>query len=154
MKKPCKAIMEAIDKAGYKAGENVIWRWTVRPASSTRMASTTLEGEGKSFTSAEFVDYLADLANRYPIISIEDGLDESDWAGWKLLTDKIGNKVQLVGDDLFVTNPAILKRGIDQGVANAILIKYNQIGTLTETWMPSTWPSRSRLRHRDFAPFR
>jgi enolase len=128
-----KAIMEAIDKAGYKAGENVMLALDCAASEFYKDGKYHLEGEGKSFTSAEFVDYLADLAARYPIISIEDGLDESDWAGWKLLTDKIGDKVQLVGDDLFVTNPAILKRGIDQGVANAILIKYNQIGSLTET---------------------
>ncbi|MGB4344583.1 MAG: phosphopyruvate hydratase [Moraxellaceae bacterium] len=128
-----KAIMEAISKAGYVPGENVMLALDCAASEFYKDGKYVLEGEGKSFTSAEFVDYLADLANRYPIISIEDGLDESDWDGWKLLTDKIGEKVQLVGDDLFVTNPAILKRGIDQGVANAILIKYNQIGSLTET---------------------
>lgn len=128
-----KAIMEAITKAGYVPGENVMLALDCAASEFYKDGKYVLEGEGKSFTSAEFVDYLADLANRYPIISIEDGLDESDWEGWKLLTDKIGEKVQLVGDDLFVTNPAILKRGIDQGVANAILIKYNQIGSLTET---------------------
>ena len=128
-----KAIMEAITKAGYVPGENVMLALDCAASEFYKDGKYVLAGEGKSFTSAEFVDYLADLASRYPIISIEDGLDESDWAGWKLLTDKIGDKVQLVGDDLFVTNPAILKRGIDQGVANAILIKYNQIGSLTET---------------------
>ena len=92
-----------------------------------------LSGEGKQFSSDEFTDYLAELAASHPIISIEDGLDESDWDGWKLLTDKIGDKVQLVGDDLFVTNTRILKEGIDKGVANSILIKFNQIGTLSET---------------------
>ena len=128
-----KAIMEAIAKAGYKAGENVMLALDCAASEFYKDGKYHLEGEGKSFTSAEFVDYLAGLAARYPIISIEDGLDESDWEGWKLLTDKIGDKCQLVGDDLFVTNPAILKRGIDQGVGNAILIKYNQIGSLTET---------------------
>ena len=128
-----KAIMEAIDKAGYKAGENVMLALDCAASEFYKDGKYHLEGEGKTFTSAEFVDYLAGLAARYPIISIEDGLDESDWAGWKLLTDKIGDKCQLVGDDLFVTNPAILKRGIDEGVGNAILIKYNQIGSLTET---------------------
>ncbi|MFP5325568.1 MAG: phosphopyruvate hydratase, partial [Gammaproteobacteria bacterium] len=93
-----------------------------------------LEGEGKTFTSAEFVDYLADLANRYPIISIEDGMAEGDWAGWKHLTERLGKQVQLVGDDLFVTNTKILKEGIDKDIANSILIKINQIGTLTETF--------------------
>jgi enolase len=126
-------IMEAIGKAGYKAGENVMLALDCAASEFYKDGKYVLAGEGKSFTSAEFVDYLAGLAAKYPIISIEDGLDESDWAGWKLLTDKIGDKVQLVGDDLFVTNPAILKRGIDEGVANAILIKYNQIGSLTET---------------------
>lgn len=128
-----KAIMEAITIAGYKPGENVMLALDCASSEFYKDGKYHLEGEGKTFTSAEFVDYLADLANRYPIISIEDGLDESDWAGWKLLTEKIGHKCQLVGDDLFVTNPAILKKGIDQGVANAILIKYNQIGSLTET---------------------
>ncbi|MDI1300809.1 MAG: phosphopyruvate hydratase [bacterium] len=126
-------IMEAIARAGYKAGENVMLALDCAASEFYKDGKYVLAGEGKSFTSAEFVDYLAGLADKYPIISIEDGLDESDWAGWKLLTDKIGHKVQLVGDDLFVTNPAILKRGIDEGVANAILIKYNQIGSLTET---------------------
>lgn len=126
-------IMEAIGKAGYKAGENVMLALDCAASEFYKDGKYVLAGEGKSFTSAEFVDYLAGLAAKYPIISIEDGLDESDWAGWKLLTEKIGDKVQLVGDDLFVTNPSILKRGIDEGVANAILIKYNQIGSLTET---------------------
>ncbi len=93
-----------------------------------------LEGEGnRAFTSHQFADYLAGLVNQYPIISIEDGLDESDWEGWSYLTSILGDKIQLVGDDLFVTNPKILQRGIDEKVGNSILIKYNQIGTLTET---------------------
>lgn len=92
-----------------------------------------LVGENKRLTSEQFVDFLADWVAQYPIISIEDGLAEDDWAGWKLLTDRVGKKVQLVGDDLFVTNPKIFKQGIDSGTANAILIKVNQIGTLTET---------------------
>jgi enolase len=128
-----KAIMEAITLAGYTPGENVMLALDCAASEFYKDGKYHLEGEGKTFTSAEFVDYLAGLAAKYPIISIEDGLDESDWAGWKLLTDKIGDKVQLVGDDLFVTNPSILKKGIEQGVANAILIKYNQIGSLTET---------------------
>lgn len=128
-----KAIVEAIDKAGYKAGENVMLALDCAASEFYKDGKYHLEGEGKSFTSAEFVDYLAGLAAKYPIISIEDGLDESDWDGWKLLTEKLGDKIQLVGDDLFVTNPKILKKGIDQKVGNAILIKYNQIGTLTET---------------------
>ena len=126
-------IMEAIDKTGYKAGENVFLALDCAASEFYKDGKYHLEGEGKSFDSDAFTDYLAGLTRQYPIISVEDGLDESDWAGWKLLTDKIGNKIQLVGDDLFVTNPAILQRGINEGVANAILIKYNQIGTLTET---------------------
>lgn len=128
-----KAIVEAIEKAGYKAGENVMLALDCASSEFYKDGKYHLEGEGKSFTSAEFVDYLAGLVAKYPIISIEDGLDESDWDGWKLLTEKLGDKVQLVGDDLFVTNPKILKKGIEQKVGNAILIKYNQIGSLTET---------------------
>ncbi|RZU45254.1 enolase [Fluviicoccus keumensis] len=126
-------IMEAIEKTGYKAGDNVHLALDCAASEFYKNGKYHLEGEGKSFDSEGFADYLAGLTRQYPIISIEDGLDESDWAGWKLLTDKIGDKIQLVGDDLFVTNPAILQRGINEGVANAILIKYNQIGTLTET---------------------
>ena len=126
-------IMEAIEKTGYKAGDNVHLALDCAASEFYKNGMYHLEGEGKSFDSDQFTDYLASLTRQYPIISVEDGLDESDWAGWKLLTDKIGNKIQLVGDDLFVTNPAILQRGINEGVANAILIKYNQIGTLTET---------------------
>ncbi|HTO99113.1 MAG TPA: phosphopyruvate hydratase, partial [Myxococcales bacterium] len=92
-----------------------------------------LDGEGRSFNSADFAGYLADLIGKYPIVSVEDGMAEEDWDGWKALTDAIGSKVQLVGDDLFVTNTERLQKGIDQGVANAVLIKVNQIGTLTET---------------------
>ncbi|MDO8329032.1 MAG: phosphopyruvate hydratase [Fluviicoccus sp.] len=126
-------IMEAIEKTGYKAGDNVHLALDCAASEFYKNGMYHLEGEGKSFDSDQFTDYLAGLTRQYPIISVEDGLDESDWAGWKLLTDKIGDKIQLVGDDLFVTNPAILQRGINEGVANAILIKYNQIGTLTET---------------------
>ncbi len=126
-------IMLAIDKAGFKAGDNVMLALDCAATEFYKEGKYHLTGENKSYNSDEFTDYLAGLSRQYPIISIEDGLDESDWAGWKLLTDKIGNKVQLVGDDLFVTNPAILQRGINEGVANSILIKFNQIGTLTET---------------------
>ena len=126
-------IMQAIDKAGYKAGENVMLALDCASSEFYKDGQYHLEGEGKSFDSEGFAEYLAGLTRQYPIISIEDGLDESDWAGWKVLTDKIGQKVQLVGDDLFVTNPSILQRGINEGVANSILIKFNQIGTLTET---------------------
>ncbi len=126
-------IMEAIGKAGYQAGGNVMLALDCAASEFYKNGAYVLEGEGRSFDSAGFVDYLEGLTRQYPIISIEDGLDESDWAGWKLLTDRIGGRIQIVGDDLFVTNPAILQKGIDQGVANAILVKLNQIGTLTET---------------------
>lgn len=126
-------IMEAIAKAGYKAGEQIYLALDVAASELYEGGKYHLESENKSFTSEEFVDYLAGLATRYPIVSIEDGLDESDWAGWKILTDKLGGKVQLVGDDLYVTNPKIFKEGIEKGIANAILIKPNQIGSLSET---------------------
>lgn len=127
------AIMEAIAKAGFKAGEDITLALDCAASEFYKGGKYVLAGEGRSLDSAGFVDYLATLCDRYPIISIEDAQDESDWAGWKLLTDKLGGKVQLVGDDLFVTNTAILERGIKEGVANSILIKFNQIGTLTET---------------------
>lgn len=126
-------IMQAIEKAGYKAGEQIYLAMDAAASEFYKDGKYVLASEGKSYTSAEFVDYLADLCARYPIVSIEDGLDESDWAGWKLLTEKLGDKVQLVGDDLFVTNTTILKEGIEKGIGNAILIKPNQIGSLTET---------------------
>ena len=127
------AIAVAVDKAGYKLGSDIVLALDCAASEFYRDGVYDLAGEGKKFSSDAFTDYLADLANGHPIISIEDGLDESDWDGWKLLTDKIGDKVQLVGDDLFVTNTKILKEGIDKGVANSILIKFNQIGSLTET---------------------
>ncbi|RUO38238.1 phosphopyruvate hydratase [Aliidiomarina shirensis] len=126
-------ISEAVANAGYSLGTDVTLALDCAASEFYRDGKYHLSGEGKSFTSSEFADYLADLSARYPIVSIEDGLDESDWAGWKILTDKIGDKVQLVGDDLFVTNTRILKRGIDEGIGNSILIKFNQIGSLTET---------------------
>ncbi len=126
-------ILEAIGKAGYTAGEDVLLGLDVASSEFFDNGKYHLVGENKRLTSEQFVDFLADWAAQYPIITIEDGLAEDDWAGWKLLTDRIGKKVQLVGDDLFVTNPKILKEGIDSGTANAILIKVNQIGTLTET---------------------
>ncbi|WP_215143795.1 phosphopyruvate hydratase [Exiguobacterium qingdaonense] len=129
-------ILEAIEKAGYKAGEDIYLAMDV--ASSEFYDKSTgkyeLAGEGKSMTTAELVDFYAELVDKYPIISIEDGCDENDWDGFKLLTDKIGNKVQLVGDDLFVTNTEKLAEGIEKGISNSILIKVNQIGTLTETF--------------------
>ncbi len=127
------AIAVAVDKAGYKLGSDIVLALDCAASEFYRDGVYDLAGEGKKFSSDAFTDYLADRANGHPIISIEDGLDESDWDGWKLLTDKIGDKIQLVGDDLFVTNTKILKEGIDKGVANSILIKFNQIGTLTET---------------------
>jgi len=126
-------ILEAIGKAGYKAGEDVLLGLDVASSEFFDNGKYHLVGEGKRLTSEQFVEFLASWAAQYPIITIEDGMDEGDWAGWKLLTEKLGDKVQLVGDDLFVTNPRIFRQGIDQGVANAILIKVNQIGTLTET---------------------
>lgn len=126
-------ISEAVANAGYKLGTDVTLALDCAASEFYKDGKYHLTGEGKSFTAAEFADYLADLSARYPIVSIEDGLDESDWDGWKILTDKIGDRVQLVGDDLFVTNTRILQRGIDQGIGNSILIKFNQIGSLTET---------------------
>ena len=126
-------ILEAIGKAGCKAGEDVLLGLDVASSEFHDNGKYHLVGENKRLTSEQFVDFLADWAAQYPIITIEDGLAEGDWDGWKLLTERIGNKVQLVGDDLFVTNPRIFKQGIDSGTANAILIKVNQIGTLSET---------------------
>ena len=126
-------ILEAIGKAGYKAGEDVLLGLDVASSEFFDNGKYHLVGEGKRLTSEQFVDFLASWAAQYPIVTIEDGMDEGDWTGWKLLTEKLGAKVQLVGDDLFVTNPRIFRQGIEQGVANAILIKVNQIGTLTET---------------------
>lgn len=127
------AIMEAIEIAGYKAGDDVTLALDCAASEFYKDGKYVLAGEGRSMSSEEFADYLAELCDRYPIISIEDGMDESDWDGWKILTEKLGKKVQLVGDDLFVTNTKILQRGIDENVANSILIKFNQIGSLTET---------------------
>ncbi|MGV6809742.1 MAG: phosphopyruvate hydratase [bacterium] len=126
-------ILEAIDKAGFKAGEDIYLGLDCASSEFYKDGQYHLESEGRSFDAAGFADYLADLAGKYPILSIEDGMAENDWDGWKLLTDKIGDRVQLVGDDLFVTNTSIFKEGIDKNIANSILIKLNQIGTLTET---------------------
>ena len=126
-------ILEAIGKAGYRAGEDVLLGLDVASSEFFDNGKYNLVGEGKRLTSEQFVDFLAGWSAQYPIITIEDGMAENDWAGWKLLTDRLSSKVQLVGDDLFVTNPKIFQDGIRQGVANAILIKVNQIGTLTET---------------------
>ncbi len=126
-------IMKSIESAGYKPGDDVSLALDAASSEFYKEGKYELEGEGKSLDAAGMCDYYADLVNRYPIVSIEDGLDEDDWDGWKALTDAIGDKVQLVGDDLFVTNPKRLKDGIDKGIANSILIKVNQIGTLSET---------------------
>jgi len=126
-------ILEAIEKAGFAPGREIYLGLDAASSEFYKDGTYTLASEGKSFDSAGFIDYLADWVDQYPIISIEDGLDESDWDGWKLLTDKLGDKIQLVGDDLFVTNPKIFQEGIDKGIANSILIKFNQIGTLSET---------------------
>ena len=125
--------MQAIAKAGYKPGGDVLL--ALDPASTEffKNGSYVYEGEGKTRSPQQQADYLAELAGKYPIVSIEDGMAEDDWTGWKLVTQKIGAKVQLVGDDLFVTNVARLEKGIKEGIANSILIKVNQIGTLTET---------------------
>ena len=126
-------IMQAIEKAGYKPGVDIMLALDCASSEFYKNGKYVLGGDNKELDSAGFADYLADLCNRYPIISIEDGQDESDWAGWKILTEKLGDRIQLVGDDLFVTNTKILKEGIDKGIANSILIKFNQIGSLTET---------------------
>ena len=126
-------IVQAVENAGYKMNEDITLALDCAASEFYKDGKYVLSGEDKSFDSEAFGDYLADLSTQYPIVSIEDGLDESDWDGWASLTKKIGDKVQLVGDDLFVTNTKILKRGIDNGIGNSILIKFNQIGSLTET---------------------
>ncbi|TCV97338.1 enolase [Luteibacter rhizovicinus] len=126
-------ILEAVNHAGYKVGSDILLGLDVASTEFFKDGKYDLEGEGKKYTPHEFVDLLASWAKQYPIVTIEDGMSEGDWDGWKLLTEKTGQSVQLVGDDLFVTNPAIFKEGIDKHIANAILIKVNQIGTLSET---------------------
>ncbi|HEB63563.1 MAG TPA: phosphopyruvate hydratase [Gammaproteobacteria bacterium] len=126
-------ILEAIANAGYKAGVDICIALDPAASEFYKNGKYELESEGKSLTSAEMVDYFANWVEKYPIVSIEDGMDEGDWDGWKLLTQRIGDRVQLVGDDLFVTNTSILKEGIDKKIGNSILIKVNQIGTLTES---------------------
>ncbi|MEZ5674751.1 enolase [Thalassovita litoralis] len=137
-------ILASIEKAGYKPGEDIYLALDCASTEYYKDGKYEMKGEGKSLTSEENADYLAELCNDYPIISIEDGMAEDDWAGWKLLTDKIGDKVQLVGDDLFVTNPARLADGIAQGVANSMLVKVNQIGSLTETLKAVDMAHRAR----------
>jgi len=126
-------ILQAIDNAGYKAGSDMMLALDVASSEFYKEGEYFLASENKRLNAEQMGDLLADWVSKYPIISIEDGMDENDWAGWKYLTDKIGSTTQLVGDDLFVTNTQILQRGIDENIANAILIKLNQIGTLTET---------------------
>jgi enolase len=126
-------ILEAVNKTGYKVGSEILLGLDVASSEFFKGGKYDLEGEGKVYTPEQFVDVLASWAQQYPIVTIEDGMAEGDWDGWKLLTDKIGKKVQLVGDDIFVTNPKIFREAIDKKIANAILIKVNQIGTLSET---------------------
>lgn len=126
-------IAEAVEAAGYKLGEDIGLALDCASTEFYKNGVYDLAGEGKKYSAEEFADFLAGLCDRYPILSIEDGMDESDWEGWEILTRKIGDRVQLVGDDLFVTNTKILKEGIDKSIANSILIKFNQIGSLTET---------------------
>jgi len=127
------AIAEAVSNAGYELGKDVTLALDCASSEFYKEGVYDLSGEGKKFSAPEFADFLADLVARYPILSIEDGMDESDWDGWADLTQKVGDKTQLVGDDLFVTNTKILKEGIDKSIANSILIKFNQIGSLSET---------------------
>jgi enolase len=126
--------MEAIDKAGYQAGQDVLLALDCAASEFYKDGRYLLESEGLQLSSGQFTDYLAALADKYPLISIEDGMAENDWDGWKILTERLGRKIQLVGDDIFVTNTNILREGIAEGVANSVLIKVNQIGTLTETF--------------------
>jgi len=132
---PIQVIMQAIEKAGYKAGEQIAIALDVASSELVVEGGYRLESENRTVTSEELVEYYVELCNKYPIVSIEDGLSEDDWAGWKVLTEKLGSRVQLVGDDLFVTNANILAEGISQGVGNAILIKPNQIGSVSETML-------------------
>ena len=139
-----KLMQQAVADAGYKTGEDVLFALDCASSEFYKDGKYHLSAEGKALSSAEFADYLADLAARYPIVSIEDGMDENDREGWKLLTQKLGGTVQLVGDDLFVTNPKILAEGIEDGIANALLVKVNQIGTLSETLKAVELAKRNR----------
>jgi enolase len=136
-------ILEAVDKAGYAAGQDVLIALDCAASEFHRDGKYVLESEKLSLSAQEFSDYLAALADKYPIVSIEDGMAEADWAGWKLLTARLGRKIQLVGDDLFVTDTRLLREGVKQGAANAILIKVNQIGTLSETFAAIELAKRS-----------
>jgi len=126
-------ILQAIENAGYSAGKDIYIGLDCAASEYYKDGKYVLASEGKSFDAAGMIDYLDNWVKQYPIITIEDGLDEADWDGWEALTTKLGNKIQLVGDDLYVTNPEIFKSGIEKGIANSILIKFNQIGTLSET---------------------
>ena len=137
-------ILQSIEKAGYKAGQDMFLALDCAATEYFKGGKYEMKGEGKSLTIAQNVEFLAGLAKDYPIISIEDGCSEDDWEGWKLLTDTLGSKVQLVGDDLFVTNPRRLAEGISKGVANSMLVKVNQIGTLTETLQAVDMAHRAR----------
>jgi enolase len=137
-------ILKSIEKAGYKPGEEIYLALDCAATEYYKDGNYVLSGEGKTLSSGENVDYLAALCNDYPIISIEDGMSEDDWDGWKMLTDRLGGKVQLVGDDLFVTNPARLEEGINKGCANSMLVKVNQIGTLSETLQAVEMAHRAR----------
>lgn len=132
---PIQVVMEAIVKAGYKPGEQIAIALDVAASELVCEGGYKLDSENRTVTSAQLVDYYADLCSKYPIVSIEDGLSEDDWDGWKMLTEKLGSKIQLVGDDLFVTNANILAEGIQKGIANSILIKPNQIGSVSETML-------------------
>jgi len=136
-------LVEAIDKAGYRAGEDIMLALDCAASEFHREGLYRFDSENRSLTAAQFTDLLAGWCDRYPIISIEDGMAEDDWDGWKLLTDRLGKRVQLVGDDVFVTNTRILKQGIAKGIANSILVKINQIGTLSETFAAITMANRA-----------
>ena len=136
-------ILEAIDKAGYTAGQDVLIALDCAASEFHKDGKYVLESENLSLSAQEFTDYLANLADKFPIVSIEDGMAEADWAGWKLLTARLGRKLQLVGDDLFVTDTRLLRQGVREAAANAILIKVNQIGTLSETFAAIELAKRS-----------
>ncbi len=138
-------ILKSIEKTGYKPGEEIYLALDCAATEYFKDGNYVMSGEGKTLSAAENVDYLAALCADYPIISIEDGCSEDDWDGWKMLTEKLGGSVQLVGDDLFVTNPARLQMGIDQAAANSLLVKVNQIGTLTETMAAVDLAHRNRM---------
>ena len=145
-------IVDSISDAGYKPGDDVVLAIDAASSEFYKDGKYEMEGEGKSYTNAQMVDFYKDLCNRFPIFSIEDGMAEDDWEGWKMLTNALGDKIQLVGDDLFVTNPKRLAMGIEKGVANSILVKVNQIGTLTETMQAVDLAHRNKytavLSHR------